>query len=705
MRNTILFIIAVLFSFFAIKVHATVLYVDVAKADNSGAGTSWATAKKGLQHALDIAASGDQVWVRAGTYLVPYPSPYFYMKAGVGVYGGFIGNETSLSQRNWKTNITTLSADANYVALFSGIATTSSCVLDGFTVANAGKGAIIIQTNSSPTIANCRFTNNINSNSYGGGMIITTSSPTIKNCYFDNNSANSDGGAISIQVSSNPQIMNCVFTNNTSANGWGGAINISNSSNPTITNCTIFNNGAQSFTAGIGGGVVSQSGCLTTVKNCIIWGNYSNRQSPNVYGTFTMNNSIIEGGYAGTGNINTNPNFVNISNHLGADNQFGTLDDGLRLNLCSPGINNGDNSFIPAGVTTDIAGDARIAKTNVDIGPYENNAASTSPGGISIDNKSCISSQPASNILNYFDACNSLITTVSSGGVSPITGITTAKVWIESSQPAQYVKRHYEITPSTNASTATSSIVLYFTQAEFDAFNAVNTVKLPTGPTDAIGKANLKIEKRSGVSSDGTGLPNTYVGTPVTIDPADNSIVWIAAANRWEVKFDVVGFSGFFAKTLSTALPVVFGDVSASIINGQLLVKWNTLSETDVAKYIIEISKDGNNFTPVGTVFSKAVAGVSTQPLQYEFSMAANSIMGLMGVSLAMLLLLPIGMGRRKLLLNAAVIIAVFTLTIASCSKKDVASAGKSKTLYVRVVQVDKVGTQQISKVVTTTVQ
>jgi hypothetical protein len=67
---------------------------------------------------------------------------------------------------------------------------------------------------------------------------------------------------------------------------------------------------------------------------------------------------------------------------------------------------------------------------------------------------------------------------------------------------------------------------------------------LPTGTADATGKANLRIEKRTGTSSDGTGNINTY-GTASTIDPADADIIWNATTTRWEVSFDVTGFSGF----------------------------------------------------------------------------------------------------------------------------------------------------------------
>ena len=205
----------------------------------------------------------------------------------------------------------------------------------------------------------------------------------------------------------------------------------------------------------------------------------------------------------------------------------------------------------------------------------------------------------------FYNASNELITIVKPGTTNGISGTATAKLWVETTQPAQFVKRHYEITPVTNATTATGRVTLYFTQQEFTDFNAVNTTKLPTGPADATGIANLLIEKRPGTSSNGTGLPGTYTGTPVTINPTDADIVWNAGASRWEVTFDVTGFSGFFGKTTAAVLPVKWLSVTGNVASsGNATINW-LVAEQNVANYEVQKSTDGHSFLNIGTVASK----------------------------------------------------------------------------------------------------
>jgi Bacterial Ig domain/Secretion system C-terminal sorting domain len=212
----------------------------------------------------------------------------------------------------------------------------------------------------------------------------------------------------------------------------------------------------------------------------------------------------------------------------------------------------------------------------------------------------------------FFTADCKAIATLNPSGAQPIADTMKARVWIDATQTAMHVKRHYEITPYddnnqplANAADKTGTVTLYFTQQEFDDFNAVSLTKLPNGPTDNAAKANVRVIKKPGISSNGTGSLNSYTGTSVFIDPADNNIVWNATENRWEITFDVNGFSGFFVTVLDAVLPVRWVNVEANLTsNKKANVTW-VVVEQDIAAYEVEKSMDGVNFKTIGTVASK----------------------------------------------------------------------------------------------------
>jgi hypothetical protein len=98
-------------------------YVDD-DASPGGDGLTWATAFNELQSALDVAASGNRIWVAAGTYrpskLIDPGDPRtatFELVDEVEMYGGFVGNEDpamfDLGNRDFDTNKTILSGDLN----------------------------------------------------------------------------------------------------------------------------------------------------------------------------------------------------------------------------------------------------------------------------------------------------------------------------------------------------------------------------------------------------------------------------------------------------------------------------------------------------------------------------------------------------------------------------------------------------------------
>jgi trimeric autotransporter adhesin len=224
----------------------------------------------------------------------------------------------------------------------------------------------------------------------------------------------------------------------------------------------------------------------------------------------------------------------------------------------------------------------------------------TPPTGLSV-------TQNVSNPI-FKNNCD-IYATVTPLAPSPIAGSTTVKTWLETGA-FSFVKRHYEITPSANVSTAMATIILYFTQTDFDDYNAANGTKLPLNAADlANNKANLQIVKYAGSALN--GLPAQYGTVPSIITPT--SVVW--NGNFWVVTFNVTGFSGFFVKTSSVILPVTLLSFEGKKLkNNTNLLTWHVAEEKDLKAYHVEKSIDGKTFEQAGIVKAKGSNSV------YEFT-------------------------------------------------------------------------------------
>ena len=174
---------------------------------------------------------------------------------------------------------------------------------------------------------------------------------------------------------------------------------------------------------------------------------------------------------------------------------------------------------------------------------------------------------------NYFSNNCQFILRIEKTAISNISGDVFAKVWVDNAVQ-QYVTRRYLITPTANAASASGKVTLYFSQTEFDAYNANNSVKLPASPTDEANKANLLIDKYAGGSADNSGTPASYNGGFVTITPNIGDVVWNSTYKYWEVSFETTGFSGFFLRTSSSVL------AASDIANKNINIYPNPVKET-----------------------------------------------------------------------------------------------------------------------------
>ena len=219
----------------------------------------------------------------------------------------------------------------------------------------------------------------------------------------------------------------------------------------------------------------------------------------------------------------------------------------------------------------------------------------------------------------YTDGSCNPIAKVLPSGASPVSGTINTCVKIDATvqtySATPYVQRHYDITPATNAATATATLTLYYTQTEFNNYNTSRGIfpALPTGPADAAGKAALRVTQYHGTGT----APGNYSGAAALIDPLDANIVWNATASRWEVTFDVVGFSGFYVSTAIFAVPVNLVNFSGQNKGGQNLIEWTTAQEQNSSYFELQRSADGTNFTAISTVNA---SGNSNSSKTYQYS-------------------------------------------------------------------------------------
>ena len=268
----------------------------------------------------------------------------------------------------------------NYAAAYGGgvynggAVTLTNCAFTGNSVSDgngpySGGGGVYDDSASTATLTGCTFTGNT-SGGVGGGVYSSHATVTLTGCAFTGNGSTNDGGGGVCNSYSTATLTGCAFTGNTT-NVYGGGV-FNSYGSVTMTNCTLTNN-----TAGQGGGVVN-SLCTVTLTNCTLTGNRSTNgggmcdvNSDTValtncllYGDgageisgsgVTATYCDIQGGYAGTNNLNADPLFVSASAPYD-----------LHLQPGSPCLGAGTAAGAPA---TDLDGNPR--PTPPSIGAYD----------------------------------------------------------------------------------------------------------------------------------------------------------------------------------------------------------------------------------------------------------------------------------------------------------------------------------------------
>jgi hypothetical protein len=226
-----------------------------------------------------------------------------------------------------------------------------------------------------------------------------------------------------------------------------------------------------------------------------------------------------------------------------------------------------------------------------------------------------------------------------------------------------------------------------------DVIGGTITVSLPDGLTDFALTNNLRL-----VGWD----PTARSGTGEWIDLSGSSAIAAATGNTKNNTLSGLIKSGITAIGIGStelALPVIWGSITAQLLNNALQVNWTVLTETNNDRFEIEASKDGKNFYKIGEVKTKADSGNSTTPTNYSFSKNAKEVYGLLGISL---FVLAIGFTRRKkiglLLIAYSLLLIAFS---AACNKKETPmETNKEGKLFIRIKQIDTDGNARYSKVI-----
>ncbi|OON92301.1 MAG: hypothetical protein ATN34_00765 [Epulopiscium sp. Nele67-Bin002] len=289
------------------------------------------------------------------------------MKDDVSVYGGFDGNETSLSERNWEENLTVLSGDIGVRGDNSDnsikVVIAANNIIDGFTItagqgsnSSGGSGAPPEGSNGAPPEGStgtppegmsappadgpdAMSTNHLEagtaeyahtvvhlteevvtsgdavSSIHGNGIIIWNVAPTIQNCIITENSGGKGAGVYILGLPDSgelPTFINTTISYN-NGSGRGGGVSMDMATQAYFIDCIFDSNDCD---AGKGGAVYNDIKASPLFENCLFINNTAESgaamandgNSNSIYSNCTFYNNIATeeaaGIYQGSGAFN-----------------------------------------------------------------------------------------------------------------------------------------------------------------------------------------------------------------------------------------------------------------------------------------------------------------------------------------------------------------------------------------------------------------
>jgi len=234
-------------------------------------------------------------------------------------------------------------------------------------------GGLRCGSNSNTTLTNVVFDQNFTYYSGGGMSVKYNATANLTNVIFSSNSCMDEGGGMFARETGVINFINVVFCGNNAGTKGGGLHNYYTNGAVNLTNVTFTRNSAGTD----GGGMYNLSPSQNpTLHNSVFYANTIPSGINDVAGG-SIHYSSVNNASDGIG-INTSFNFIALSadpffygiDFDGVDNIFGTTDDGLMPDSVNNQlINAGDNT--KNSQATDVAGQARVFDTTIDIGAYE----------------------------------------------------------------------------------------------------------------------------------------------------------------------------------------------------------------------------------------------------------------------------------------------------------------------------------------------
>ncbi len=409
---------------------AAVIHVK-ASATGAKTGASWANAYTELAPALNAAADGDEIWIAGDTYFPDYDPASgthtgnrdlrFVLKSGVSLYGGFAGDESVRSARDWVANRTILSGDigapgvatdnTRTIMSSSGSESAPKVIIDGLVFANgqadspaelgsgivSGSGGALHLRIQTADIRNCVFIKNYAI--YGGAIEFKHTSLAgsliLTQCLFSANSAKYVGGAVNCAGNdSSLNVRQSTFVNNTGSRAPAIGVN-------TMVACSYYNNLIHTNPS------TDYSG-TQPVESGVLVGNTA-------YGN-VVHHPLLQITTGDTGLVVASPGFAQLPSP-GADGRWGTMDDVLiaTLSATSPALGAALLAHAPAD-PADLDGDANTAETLpldlrraprlrgsvLDAGAFA--FLNTAPSGLSLSPASVAENQAPGTVVGSFSA-------------------------------------------------------------------------------------------------------------------------------------------------------------------------------------------------------------------------------------------------------------------------------------------------------------